>query len=155
MGLKERIADDLKTAMKGGDKLRTGVIRMVRSRLQEAEVARRGKEGRDYVLTDEETTAVVSAYGKQRRDSIDSYRDGGREDLAVKEEAELAILQDYLPEPIGPEQLKKIIQEAIGECGATSPRDLGKVMQLVMPRVKGAADGKTVNQIARELLTSS
>ncbi len=153
MSLGEKIADDLKKAMKAGDRARTGVLRMLRSRIQEAEVERRGKEGRDAVLTEEELTGIVSTYAKQRRDSIVSYREGGREDLVTKEEAELAIVGDYLPKQLGPEEIRGIVREAIQECQASSPRDLGKVMSLVMPRVRGSADGKAVNQIARELLS--
>ena len=153
MPVAERIVEQIKAAMKGGDKVRLGVLRMVKSRLQEAEVAGRAKKGRDYTLTDDEAVQVVAAYAKQRRDSIDSYRDGGREDLATKEEAELAILQEYLPKQLSPGDVRGIVQEAIGESKASSMKDIGAVMQLVMPRVKGAADGKLVNQIARELLT--
>ena len=152
MSLGNRIGDDLKKAMKGRDKVKTAVLRMLRSRIQEAEVERRGKEGRDYALTEDELTGVVSAYAKQRRESIRSYRDAGREDLAAKEEAELAILGDYLPKQLAPEEIRSIVQEAIRECAASSAGDLGKVMSLVMPRVRGVAGGKAVNQIARELL---
>ena len=126
---------------------------MVRSRVQEAEIARRAVEGRDYALTEEEITTAISAYAKQRRDSIQSYQECGREDLAKKEAAELAILQGYLPEQLDPEAIRKLVREAIQEARASSPRDMGKVMQLVMPRVRGAADGKAVNQIVKELLS--
>jgi uncharacterized protein YqeY len=153
MSIQERITEQLKAAMKEGDKVRLGVLRMVRSRLQEKEVERRAKEGRDYKLTEEEMVQVVASYAKQRRDSIDSYRQGGREDLAEREEAELALLQEYLPKQLSPEEIRSIVQEAIAECNASSPRDMGAVMQRVMPRVKGAADGKAVNQIVRELLS--
>jgi uncharacterized protein YqeY len=152
MPIQERITDQLKAAMKAGDKVHLGVLRMVRSRIQEKEVERRAKEGRDYKLTEEEVVQVIAAYAKQRRDSISSYREGGREDLAAREEAELALLQEYLPRQLSPEEISDIVQEAIAECNASSPKEMGAVMQKVMPRVKGAADGKVVNRIVRELL---
>jgi len=153
MPVTQQIVDQIKTAMKEGDKVRLGVLRMVKSKLQEAEVAGRAKKGRDHTLSDDDAVQVIAAYAKQRRDSIQSYRDGGREDLATKEEAELEILQDYLPKQLSADDIRGIVQEAIGESNASSMKDIGAVMQLVMPRVKGAADGKLVNQIARELLT--
>ena len=153
MSISEQLAEQLKAAMKGGDKLRLGVLRMVRSRVQEAEVAARAKKGRDYTLNDEEATAVIAAYAKQRRDSIDSYREGGREEMAKQEEAELAVLQEYLPKQLSEEEVRAIVQEAVTACNATSPQQMGAVMGKVMPQVKGVADGKLVNQIARELLT--
>ena len=155
MKLDERIAADLKKAMKARERLRTATLRMVRSRIQEAVVNRRGEKGRDYVLSDDEVVQVVSTYAKQRRDSIDSYRSGGREDLAAKEEAELALLQEYLPKPLSPDDIRGIARTAIEETGASSAGDLGKVMQRVMSQVKGAADGKIVNQIVRELLSDA
>ncbi len=153
MPVVEQIVEQIKVAMKGGDKVRLSVLRMVKSKLQEAEVAGRGKKGRDYTLSDDDAVQVIAAYAKQRRDSIDSYRAGGREDLATKEEAELEILQDYLPKQLSGDQVRGIVQEAIDESNASSMKDIGAVMQLVMPKVKGVADGKLVNQIVRELLT--
>jgi uncharacterized protein YqeY len=152
MSITGQISDQMKAAMKEGDKVRLGVLRMVRSRLQEAEVAARGKKGRDYTLTDDEAVQVIAGYAKQRRDSIESYRQGGRDDLAAQEEAELAVLQDYLPKQLSEEEIRGIVQEAITECNASSPKDMGAVMSKVMPQVKGAADGKLVNQVVRELL---
>ena len=153
MKLDARIVDDLKKAMKEGDRIRIDTLRMVRSRIQEATVKRRGEEGRDALLTDDDVTQVIAAYAKQRRDSITSYRDAGREELATKEEAELALLQDYLPEQLAPEVVREIVTAAIEETGASSPGDMGKVMGKVMPQVRGKADGKVVKQIVRELLS--
>ena len=152
MSLAERIVEDLKKAMKAKDRLRTGTLRMVRSRIQEAEVKRRGEKGRDYVLTDDEVTQVLSSYGKQRRDSIRSYREAGREDLAEKEASELAFLEEYLPRQLSEDEVREVVRKAIEETGASSASDMGKVMQRVMPSVKGAADGQVVNQIVRDLL---
>ena len=152
MSMKQRIADDLKAAMKSGDKRRLEVLRMLKARMQEAEVELRAKQGREYELADPEALHVLSAYAKQRRDSIDSFRQGGREDLAGAEEAELAIIQEYLPKQLSADEIRAVVREAIEQSGATSPKDMGAVMKLVMPRVKGAADGKLVNQIVGELL---
>lgn len=125
---------------------------MLKARLQERELELRGKHGRDYAITDEEALAAISSYAKQRRDSIESYRQGGREELAAGEEAELAIVSEYLPRQLGDEELRRVIREAITEAGAASPKDAGSVMKLVMPRVKGAADGKLVSRLVQELL---
>ena len=152
MSIQEKLAAELKAAMKGGDKLRLGVLRMVRSRIQEAEVAARAKKGRDHTLGDEDVVQVIAAYAKQRRDSIDGYRQGGREDLAAQEEAELAVLQEYLPRQLSEDEVRAIVQEAVANCNATSPKDMGAVMGKVMPQVKGQADGKLVNQLVREAL---
>jgi uncharacterized protein YqeY len=152
MSIQEKLADQLKAAMKGGDKVRLGVLRMVRSRIQEAEVAARAKKGRDHKLGDEDVVQVITAYAKQRRDSIDGYRQGGREEMAVQEEAELAVLQEYLPKQLSEDEVRAIVQEAVTACNATSAKDMGAVMGKIMPQVKGVADGKLVNQLVREAL---
>ena len=150
--LKQRIEDDIKTAMKTGDKLRLSALRMVKAKMMEAEVALRAKKGRDYQLEDSEALQCFSTSAKQRKDSIDSFRQGGREDLVKAEEAELAIIQEYLPKQLGAEEITRIAREAIASTGAASPRDMGAVMKIVMPQVKGAADGKEVSRIISELL---
>jgi len=155
MSLRERIADDLKVAMKAGQKERTAVLRMLRARIQEAEVQRRGQEGRDYVLTEDEVSGAIASYAKQRRDSIASYRDCGRDDLAAREEAELRVIQEYQPAQLAEAEIRAVVAEAIAESGARTSKDLGKVMKLAMPKLQGAADGKEVNRIARELLAGS
>ena len=153
MSLKERIGEEMKAAMKSGDKDRVGVLRMLRARVLEAEVAAREKQGRDHEAADEEVVAVISSYAKQRRDSIEAYRSGGREDLAAREEAELKIVQEYLPKPLTPDEIRAIVAGAIAEAGAKSAKDMGAVMKLVMPRLKGSADGKQVQEIVRSLLS--
>jgi len=150
--LKQRLMDDVKVAMKGGDKTRVTCLRMVRSKILEQEVALRADKGKDYELDDDEATQVLSGYAKQRRDSIDSYRQGGREDLAAREEAELKIIEEYLPKQLSEDELREIVIQAVAESGASSPREMGKVMKIVMPRVRGAADGKLVNRIVQEIL---
>jgi uncharacterized protein YqeY len=150
--LKQRLEDDLKTAMRAKDKLRLSCLRMVKSKVQEKQVALRGKEGSEATLTDEDVTNVVSAYAKQRRDSIESYEQGGREDLAASERAELEILKEYLPQQMGEDEVAAIVDAAVAESGASAPKDMGAVMKLVMPQVKGRADGKLVNRIVQSRL---
>src|SRR5437867_959306 len=152
MTIKQKIVADLTAAMKAKDAVRLGVIRMLKSRMMEAEVEQRAKKGTGYELEDPEALAAIAAYAKQRRDSIEAYRQGGREDLAAKEEAELAIIQEYLPAQLSVEEIRRIVSEAIAESGATSVKDMGAVMKIVMPQLKGVSDGKVVNQIVRELL---
>lgn len=152
MNLKERISVDTKQALKSGDKQRVSVLRMVTSKILEKEVELRTKKGRDYKLDDDETIEVITSYAKQRRQSIDSYRDAGRQDLAGNEEKELLLLQEYLPKQLSEAEIEGFVDEAIAETGATSIKDLGSVMRALMPKVKGAADGKVVNQIVRTKL---
>lgn len=139
--------------MKSGDTERVSVLRMIKAKILEAEVELRTKKGVDYQLNDPETIEVLSSYAKQRRQSIDSYRQGGREDLAQKEERELSIVQQYMPRQFSNEEITAVVREAIVETGAMGLKDLGEVMKLVMPRVQGAADGKVVNQIVRDQLS--
>lgn len=150
--IKQKLMDDLKVSMKAGDKLRTGCLRMLRSKVLEREVALRPKKGADYELDDDEALQVISTYAKQRKDSIEAYRNGGREELAAQEEAELKIIEEYLPAQMSADDLAPIVEEIIAECGATSAKDMGQVMKLVMARVRGSADGKAVNQIVRQKL---
>jgi uncharacterized protein YqeY len=155
MSIRQRILDDLKTALKSGERQRLDTLRMVKARVQEAEVAGRATKGLAYELSDAEMTQVLASYAKQRRDSIESFRQAGRADLAAREEAELAIVQEYLPRQLDPDELRRLAREAIAEAGATSAKDVGKVMKLLMPRVKGAADGKDVSRVVGELLGGS
>ena len=152
MTLKDRIVADLTAAMKAKDADRLAVLRMLKAKMMEAEVAQRQTKGLGYVLDDPEAAAVIAAYAKQRRDSIEAYRQGGREDLAAKEEAELAVIQQYLPKQLTTDELRAIVGAAIKESGAASARDMGSVMKIVMPKVKGVSDGKVVNQIVKEML---
>jgi uncharacterized protein YqeY len=152
MDLLPRLESDLKAALKAGDRMRTGVLRMLKARLQEAAVAQRGKAGRDAALSPEDAVAALAAYAKQRRESAAGYRQAGREDLALKEEQELAVVETYLPAQLDEAAVREQAAAAIAECGAASPRDMGKVMQLLMPRLRGAADGKVVSRVVQELL---
>ncbi len=152
MSVKERIVADLTAAMKAKDAARLGVLRMLKAKLLEAEVEQRGKKGASASLEDADALAVVAAYAKQRRDSIDAYRAGGREDLASREEAELRVVQEYLPRQMSGDEIREIAREVIAAVGATSMKEIGAVMKALMPRTKGAADGKLVNDIVRSLL---
>jgi uncharacterized protein YqeY len=146
MSLQQRLDGDLKAAMKSSDSLKTSVLRMVKAAIKNKQVEKRKD------LSDEEIISVLSTLTKQRRESIDLFSKGGREDLAEKERQELAMLQLYLPGQLSPEDLDRIIMEAINESSAEGVKDIGKVMRLIMPRVQGAADGKVVNQRVKELL---
>jgi len=155
MSLKSRIASDAKEALKAGDRTKVSVLRMVSAKILEKEVELRASKGRDYSLDDEETVGVIVSYAKQRKQSIDSYRQAEREDLAVQEETELEILQQYLPQQLSEEEIEALVEQAIQETGASSPSDMGTVMRVLMPKLKGAADGKLVNSIVRQKLTGS
>jgi len=146
MSLQQRLDDDLKVAMKSSDNLKTSAIRMVKAAIKNKQIEKRSE------LSDEEIISVISTLSKQRRESIELFSKGGREDLAEKEKKELLILQSYLPSQLSPEELDHLINEAIKEASAEGVRDMGKVMRILMPRLKGAADGKVVNQRVIELL---
>ena len=147
MELKAQLADDLKSALRSGDKLRTSVIRLLTALIKNREVEKRGP------LTDAELMQALSASCKQRQEAIEQFRQGHRQDLVDKETAELLILQAYLPTALGPKELQALVQEAIRESQAASPREMGKVMALLMPKVTGRADGKVVSELVREMLT--
>ena len=155
MSITQRIVEDMKTAMKAREKDRLGTLRMLKSKLQMAEVDLRAKKGRDYELEDEQALQALSSYAKQRRDSIESYEKAGRSDLAAKERIELEVVQEYLPAQLGEDDVREIVKQAIAEINASSPDDMGAVMKVVMPKVKGVADGKLVNQLVRDLLQGS
>lgn len=146
MPIMERLTQDMKTAMKNKDKTRLSVIRMVRSSMKNEEI----KLQRN--LTEEDALGILSRELKQQKDSLQEFEQAGRDDLAAKAKAEIAILEDYLPEPLTEEEIQSIVRAAIQESGASSKADMGKVMKLVMPQVKGRADGKVVNRTVLEML---
>ena len=131
----------MKIAMKEGEKTKLNLIRMLRSEIRYKEIEN-GSELDDNGIID-----VLSSAAKKRKESIEEFRKGGREDLAAQEEKELKIIYSYLPEQLSEEDLEKLIDESITEAEAQSPKDVGKVMRLIIPKVKGRADGKKVNQI--------
>lgn len=145
--LKARLADDLKTALKSGDRLRTSVLRLLQALIKNREIDKRGE------LDDAEIIQAVIASCKTRKEAIEQYRKAGREELAAKEEAELMLLEAYLPPPLSPEELQHKIQEALVAAQASSLKDMGKVMALLMPQIAGRADGKVASQLVREALS--
>ena len=147
MGLKENIANEVKEALKARDSLRVSTLRFLLSAVKNKEKDLR----RD--IEDSEVETVAQAQVKQRRDSIEQFVNGGREDLADKERAELEILKAFIPEEMGADEIRVIVSEAKTSTGATSMQDMGKLMGAVMPKVKGKADGKLVNAIVKELLS--
>ncbi len=147
MGLKERLKADMKEAMKAKDKIKLSTIRMINSLIKNAEIEKRGE------LTDEEIIQLLMKYAKQRKESIEMYEKGGRQDLVEKEKAELAVVESYLPKQMSGEEIREIVKQTIEEVGASSIKDMGKVMKAVMPKVKGRADGSVVNKIVKELLS--
>lgn len=147
--LKQQLKDQLKEAMLAKDELKTSVIRFILSGVTYYEIQ---KGGAGYSATDEDVMAVINKEIKQRKDSIESYEKANRQDLADKEKAELKILETYLPEQMPEEEVKKYVEEAVKESGATIPSDMGKVMALLMPKVKGKADGQLVSKLVRERL---
>lgn len=147
--LKQQLKDQLKKAMLAKDELKTSVIRFILSGITYYEI---NKGGAGYEATDEDVLAVINKEVKQRKDSIEQYENAKRTDLAEKEKAELEVLQTYLPEQMGEEEVKKYVDEAVATTGATTPQDIGKVMAALMPKVKGKADGSMVSRLVREAL---
>ncbi|WP_123039809.1 GatB/YqeY domain-containing protein [Cohnella candidum] len=147
MNLEERLNEDMKQAMKAGDKFRLQTIRMVRSSIKNQEIELRRP------LDDNELIQVVSRELKQRRDSLQDFQRGGREDLVAGVSAEIDIISQYLPQQLTEEEIKDIVMQTMQETGASSKADLGKLMGALMPKVKGRADGKLVNQLVQQLLS--
>jgi uncharacterized protein YqeY len=146
MSLIARIEDELKDAMRARDQARTGALRLTLAALRSAE-----KElGRP--LKDDEELQVLQRERKRRTEAAEAFRAAGREEQAAQEEGELAVIEEFMPEPIADDDLERIVDDAIAETGATSLRDLGRVMADVMPQVAGRADGSTVSQLVREKL---
>jgi uncharacterized protein YqeY len=146
VGLKERIQADMQTAAKEKNSLALSALRMALAAIKNKEIEVRGEIGEDSILK------VLATMVKQRKESIDLFRRGGREDLAGKEAAEIVVLEAYLPTALSDAEIEALAREAIGAAGAKSPGDMGRVMKELMPKVAGRADGKTVNEIVRRLL---
>ena len=146
MSLQERLDSDLKDAIRGGDTLRRSVIRLLRSEVHNEEIARHGE------LDDDAMIGVLSRQAQQRRDSIEMFAKGNRQDLVEKEKRELAILLDYLPPQMSQEEIAKLVKEAVAEVQAQGPKDMGRVMGWIMPRVKGRAEGAQVSSTVSEVL---
>lgn len=150
MSLKEQLRTDLTAAMKARDEVRSSTLRMILTAITNAEVA--GKAAK--VLTDDEVIGVLSSEAKKRREAATAFADGGRAEQAAKESAEAAVIADYLPEQLSPEEIAGIVAEAIERTGAAAdgPRGMGKVMGVVTPQVKGRADGAVVAAEVRRRL---
>lgn len=150
MSLKDRISEDIKTAMKAKDKLRLETVRSIKKVILEEESTARGK-GQDS-LTETQELEVLTRLAKQRKDAITQYTDANREDLADKEAAELAIIEEYLPAQLSDEEVEAVIDDLITKTGASSARDMGKVMGPAMKELKGKADGAKVQALVKAKL---
>ncbi len=146
MTLRERLRDDTTAAMRSGDTLRRDVLRMVQNAIYNADKAKHT------TMSDDEIVGVITREVKTRRESVEAFTKGGRDDLVAKEEAEIAILRDYLPEALSDEQLQALVDEGVAETGASSARDLGKVMSWLSPRIRGRADGKVASGLVAQAL---
>lgn len=147
MSLKDRLSDEMKEAMRSQDKIRLSTIRMLLSAVKNKEIDLREK------LTDAEVIETIISQVKQRKDSIEQFSKADRHDLVEKEEAELKILQEFLPRQLTSEEIESVINQAVTESGASGLKDLGKVMKLLMPKVTGKADGKLISDKVRERLS--
>lgn len=149
MTINERLQAELESAMRSGDVLRRETVRMMRAALRNEEVARRG------VLDEQATMEVLQREVKKRQEALELYRKGGRQDLVAKAEGEISIISSYLPQQMSGEEIERLVRETIQELGANDVRQMGQVMKVLMPRVKGRADGKLVSDTVRALLSKS
>ncbi|NPA53390.1 MAG: GatB/YqeY domain-containing protein [Aquificae bacterium] len=147
--LLKKLQDEMKAAMKSGDKERLSTIRMLISEIKKVQIDKKKD------LSDEEIIEILQKYAKQRKESIKQYKEAGREDLAQKEENELKIVKEFLPEELSEEEIEKIVEDVIKETGASSMKDMGKVMKAVMDKVKGRAEGSIVSSIVKKKLTEN
>jgi uncharacterized protein YqeY len=141
--LREKIATDMRDAMKAREQLRVATLRMLMAAVKNTEVEKL------HELSDDEVLEVVVREAKRRRESIDAFKQGGRDDLVQKEGDELAVLEAYLPERLSDEELAKLVDEAIAETGASTPKQMGGVMKALMPKVRGRADGAEVSALVK------
>lgn len=148
MSLSEQLNEAMKAAMKARDSLRLNAIRMIRTAIKNREIEER------HELGDEAVIGVLSTLVKQRKESAQVYREGGRPELAEKEEQELAIIQEFLPAQLGEAELRAIIEAAVNGAGATSPKDMGKVMKVVTGKTLGRADGRLVSELVKARLSA-
>ena len=146
MSIMNRLTSDMKEAMKNQEKLRLSVIRMVRGAIRQVEIDDRK------TLSDDEIIGVISKEVKMRRDSLDEFTKGNRQDLIAQTQAEIDVLMLYLPTQLTEKEICQLVTEAIAAVSASSKKDMRKVMSVLMPKIKGKADGKTVNEIVQSLL---
>jgi uncharacterized protein len=147
--LKNRFREDLKTALKAGQEARVATLRMLLSELRNKEI----EKGRP--LTDDEGLGLVSSGIKSRQESLEQFRKAGRQDLVTRESAEIEVLRGYLPEQLSERELQDLVTQALAETGATSPKEMGKVMAWLVPRTRGRADGVLVSRLVKERLSGS
>ncbi|MDJ0555411.1 MAG: GatB/YqeY domain-containing protein [Microcoleaceae cyanobacterium MO_207.B10] len=150
MSLKDRITEDIKNTMKAKDKVRLETVRSIKKVILEEEANARAA-GKD-TLTEAQEMDILSRLAKQRRDSIEQYTQAGRQELADQEAAELAVLEEYLPKQLSDAEVALVIDEIIAQVGASSPKDMGKVMGPAMQKLKGKADGKKVQELVKAKL---
>jgi len=153
MTLLERITEEWKTAMRSGERERRDTLSLVRAAVKDAEINARGDASAD-PAGDEAVQRVIEREAKKRRDAIEEYEKAGRADRAAGERAELAILQEFLPEQLGEAEIETLARRAIEESGASGPKAMGQVMAALQPQVRGRADGKLVSAVVRRLLNS-
>ena len=146
MGLKQTLNEDLKQAMKGGDTTKRAVLRMLLASTKNAEIAKRGE------LEDADIVGLIAKDIRQHQESIESFKQGNRPDLVEKETAEMAVLEAYMPQQLTRDEVARAARQVIGEVGAQGPSDKGKVMKELMPKLKGQADGRVINEVVTELL---
>lgn len=146
--LKQKLTDDLKQAMKDGDKVRRSVIRLVLAAVKNAEIARQA------TLEDGDILGIIAKEVRQRQESIEAFKQGNRQELVVQEEAEMAVLKGYLPQQMSRDEIIVAARKVIEEVGAQEPRDKGKVMPKLIAQLKGRADGREINTVVTELLAS-
>ena len=146
--LRQKLGDDLKQAMKSGDEVKRSTIRLLMAAINNAEIARRA------ALEDTDILGIIAKEGRQRKESIEAFKQGNREDLVAREEAELAILEGYLPQQVTREEIVEAARRIIEEVGAQGPGDKGKVMPGIIAQLKGRADGREINEVVTELLAS-
>ena len=152
MGLKEQIGEEIKVAMKLPDKTRLETLRTLRAALMEKEIEKRGS---GQPMSPEDETAVMMSAAKKRKESIDQFEKGGRPELADQEKRELAIISEYLPKQISPDEIVNVIDQVIRETDGSTAADFGKVMPQVMKQLKGKADGKLVQEMVRKRLAGT
>ena len=152
MSLREKIAEDMKTAMKSGQTRRLETLRSIKAAMLEKEISMRGGPT---AMSPEDELGVVMSAAKRRKESIEMFAQGGRQDLVAEETEELAIIQEYLPKQLGRPEIEAIVRDVIAQTGAKSAADFGKVMPLTMKQLKGKADGKLIQDIVKELLAGA
>ncbi len=151
MGLREQLDADMKTALREKDQVKLSTVRMIKSAMKYKET----EAGASGPLDDAGILQVVTSEIKKRRDSVSEYEKAGRQDLADKEKAEIAVLQGYLPEQLTAAELEKAVDDAIAEAGAAGPKDMGKVMKVLTPRIQGRADGKVAADLVKQKLAAA